>query len=78
MGSTSSRVRLELVQGVPYVRILDMAEKEKLDIIILNTHGKSVIERALVGSTAERVIRGAHIPVLSVPPMDGDRADVKS
>ena len=65
------RVSTELAEGVPYEQILARAEEEKIDMIILNTHGKSGFERALLGSTAERVIRGAHIPVLSVPPADG-------
>ena len=63
------RIRTELAEGVPYERILTRAEEENVDMIILNTHGKSGLARALLGSTAERVIRGAHIPVLSVPPV---------
>lgn len=62
-------VSTELAEGVPYERILELAEERKIDIIILNTHGKSGLERALLGSTAERVVRGAHVPVLSVPPV---------
>jgi nucleotide-binding universal stress UspA family protein len=62
------RVRTELVEGVPYERILAAADEGGIDVIILNTHGKSGVERALLGSTAERVVRGAHVPVLSVPP----------
>jgi nucleotide-binding universal stress UspA family protein len=62
-------VSTELAEGVPYERILELAEERKIDIIILNTHGKSGLERALLGSTAERVVRGAHVPVFSVPPV---------
>jgi nucleotide-binding universal stress UspA family protein len=38
-----------------------------MDIVILNLQGKSTVERALLGSTAERVVRLARTPVLSVP-----------
>jgi hypothetical protein len=33
----------------------------------MNLHGKGLLERALLGSTAERVIRAARVPVLSLP-----------
>ena len=62
------RIRTELVEGVPYEEILRLADQEKADIIVLNTQSKSGLERALLGSTAERIVRGAHVPVLSVPP----------
>ncbi len=61
------RVRTELLEGVPYETILRVADEEKADMIVMNLQGKSGLERALLGSTAERVVRGAHKPVLSVP-----------
>ena len=62
------RVQTELAEGVPYEVILAAADEGKVDIIILNTQSKSALGRALLGSTAERVVRGAHVPVISVPP----------
>jgi nucleotide-binding universal stress UspA family protein len=53
--------------GVPYNVILNMAEKEKADIIVLGTHGHTMLDRTILGSNAERVIRGASAPVLAVP-----------
>lgn len=61
------RVRVELREGVPYEVILAFAGTEKADMILLNTQSRSGIDRALLGSTAERVVRGATIPVLSIP-----------
>ena len=61
------KVRTELIEGVPYETILRVADEENADMIVLNMQSKSGLERALVGSTAERVVRGAPIPVLSVP-----------
>lgn len=54
-------------KGQPYREILNVAEDRSIDLIVLNMHSKGVIERAFLGSTAERVVRLAHIPVLSVP-----------
>jgi len=56
-----------LVDGVPYEVINRVAEDMKADLIVLNLHSKGRLERALLGSTAERVIRTATIPVLSLP-----------
>jgi len=38
-----------------------------MDMIVLHMQGKGILERAFLGSTAERVVRLARIPVLSVP-----------
>src|SRR5262249_15654766 len=54
--------------GIPYRLILKLADVEKTNMIVLGTHGKSMLARALVGSNAERVIRGAPSPVLAIPP----------
>ena len=62
-------VRWEVGEGVPHEVILDFAEAKDANLIVINLHGKSWIERALLGSTAERVVRGAHRPVLSLPAM---------
>jgi hypothetical protein len=35
----------------------------------MNIHGKGMLDRALLGSTAERVVRSAKCPVLLIPPM---------
>jgi nucleotide-binding universal stress UspA family protein len=62
------RVRIELQEGRPAETILRFADGEDVDMIVLNTQSRSGLDRALLGSTAERVVRGAHVPVLSVPP----------
>jgi nucleotide-binding universal stress UspA family protein len=56
-----------LVEGEAFREILRVASEDEADLIVLNLHGKNVVERALLGSTAERVIRSAHTPVLSIP-----------
>ena len=71
------RVRTELREGVPYEVILEFADSEKVDLIVLNTSSRPGLDRALLGSTAERVVRGAHVPVLSFPP-PGSGADART
>jgi nucleotide-binding universal stress UspA family protein len=55
--------------GVPYRIILRMIEDEKVDLLVMNIHGKGMLDRALLGSTAERVVRAASCPVMMIPPM---------
>jgi len=57
----------ELVaQGKPSAEIVRVAREETVDMIVLGTHGKGMLDKALFGSTAERVIRRAPCPVLTV------------
>jgi len=60
-------VATEVVQGTPHHEILKFAETTNADLIVINLHSKGLLERALLGSTAERVIRSAQIPVLAIP-----------
>jgi nucleotide-binding universal stress UspA family protein len=55
--------------GVPYRIILRTLQDEKIDLLVMNIHGKGMLDRALLGSTAERVVRAANCPVMSIPPM---------
>jgi nucleotide-binding universal stress UspA family protein len=58
-------VRELVVQGKPSAEITRIAKEESVDIIVLGTHGKGMLDQALFGSTAERVIRRAPCPVLT-------------
>ena len=55
--------------GVPYRVILRMVEDWKIDLLVMNIHGKGMLDRALLGSTAERVVRTAPCPVMMIPPL---------
>jgi nucleotide-binding universal stress UspA family protein len=48
--------------------IVDYAEKNKMELIIMSTHGRSGISRWVMGSTADRVVNHATVPVLTVAP----------
>lgn len=56
-----------VADGVPYEAINRISEQNHADLIVINLQGKGMLERALLGTTAERVIRTAHVPVLSLP-----------
>jgi nucleotide-binding universal stress UspA family protein len=56
-----------VAEGVPYETINRLASELTADLIVINLQGKGMLERALLGSTAERVIRTATVPVLSLP-----------
>src|SRR5687768_14281438 len=60
-------VATEVVRGVPHHEILKFAQGTNADLIVINLQSKGLLERALLGSTAERVIRSARIPVLAIP-----------
>jgi nucleotide-binding universal stress UspA family protein len=56
-----------LADGVTYEAINRTAAEKNADLIVINLQGKGLLDRALLGTTAERVIRTASIPVLSLP-----------
>jgi len=58
-------VRELLVQGKPSAEIVRVAREETADMIVLGTHGKGMLDKALFGSTTERVVRSAPCPVLT-------------
>ena len=56
----------QVVQGKPSAEIVRFAEEQAIDMIVLGTHGKGMLDQALFGSTTERVVRRAPCPVLTV------------
>jgi nucleotide-binding universal stress UspA family protein len=52
--------------GTPAIMIADTADEERADLILIGTHGRTGLDRLLVGSVAERVVRLAPCPVLTV------------
>src|SRR5262249_23322205 len=51
------KIERVVVEGKPFRKIIEVAEHSGMDIVILNLQSKSLLERALLGSTAERVVR---------------------
>jgi nucleotide-binding universal stress UspA family protein len=60
-----ARARLEL--GTPTARILEVAREEAADVVVMGTHGRTGLGRVLLGSVADRVVRLAPCPVVTVP-----------
>ena len=56
----------DIAVGHPVEQIVHRAESEHVDLIMLGRRGKSRFEKMLVGSTAEKVLRYAHCPVMVV------------
>lgn len=52
--------------GLPYEGICQMAREDGFDLLVMSSHGRTGFKRFLLGSVAERVLRGAHCPVLVV------------
>lgn len=55
-----------VAQGKPSAEIIRYAAENAVDVIVLGTHGKGMLDQALFGSTTERVVRRAPCPVLTV------------
>lgn len=64
-----------VVSGTAYRSILDYAEAEGIDLIVMGTHGRRGIERFLLGSVTERVVRSADVPVLTVRSEDANEVE---
>jgi nucleotide-binding universal stress UspA family protein len=52
--------------GNPPAAILEAARDEDVDLIVMGTHGRTGLDRYLLGSVTERVVRQAEVPVLTV------------
>ncbi|KTG09858.1 universal stress protein UspA [Haloprofundus marisrubri] len=52
--------------GRPHKVIANYAEKEDIDLVVMGSHGRAGVSRALLGSVTERVLRSTHVPVLVV------------
>ena len=55
-----------LASNAPATAIVEYAESEGVDLMVLGTHGRGAVAHLLVGSVAERVVRTASCPVLTV------------
>jgi len=62
-------VNFELVisEGNPGIEIINYAEKAAMGVIVIGTVGRTGLDRFLLGSVAEKVVRNSKIPVLTVP-----------
>jgi len=70
LGGRSNVVEARVDSGEPYQVILKTIKKLRPSLVVLNTHGHGFLDRVLIGSTAERVVRGGAgmSPMLLIPP----------
>ncbi|HUI29293.1 MAG TPA: universal stress protein [Candidatus Acidoferrales bacterium] len=54
--------------GKPFIEIVDVAKSESIDLIVISSHGRTGMDHVLFGSTADKVVRKAPCPVLTVRP----------
>ena len=57
---------VSMTEGKAAVEITQFAEANHVDLIVMSTRGRSGVSRWLMGSVADRVVRGAAVPVLLV------------
>lgn len=69
---TQSRVEVvtEIRKGMPENEILNYAEEHDVDLIVVGTHGRTGLDRMIIGSVAEDVLRNAPVPVVTVRPAE--------
>jgi len=63
-----------VVKGVPFNEIINAATEISVDLIVIGTHGRTGLSHVMLGSVAEKVVRKAPCPVLTVrmpPPIPG-------
>ena len=64
----AEHVRLDVAVGRPAETIVATAERERADMVVMGTQGLGGLRKAILGSTAERVLRSGRTTVLAVPP----------
>ena len=60
------RVVDEVRRGPPPMMILEYADEHDVDLIVMGTHGRTGIDRYLLGSVTEKIVRQSEVPVLTV------------
>jgi nucleotide-binding universal stress UspA family protein len=71
-----SAVQLEIAEGDPIDAIVRASRTRRADLIVMGTHGRSGMDRVMLGSVAESVLRKADCPVLTVPRRAGPVASL--
>ncbi len=61
-------VTRRVVAGIPYRKIVEVAEEEKSDLIVMTTHGRTGFSHLVMGSVTEKIVRTAPCPVLTIRP----------
>jgi nucleotide-binding universal stress UspA family protein len=73
-----ARYRIEVMMGDPAVEVLQAAKRLRANLIVMATHGRKGLRRLVLGSVAERVIREAPCPVLTVRPQEARAVSLRT
>lgn len=65
-------VETVMTHGVPYRAILDAIKEADADSVVIGTHSRTGIDRYLLGSVAEKLVRTSPVPVMTVRSSDAD------
>jgi nucleotide-binding universal stress UspA family protein len=57
-----------MVSGDPATEILKVIDSERIDLVIMGTHGRKGLEHVIFGSVAENVVKKSPVPVLTINP----------
>lgn len=57
-----------IVTGIPFKAVIQKSKTEESSLIVVGTHGRTGLEHVVMGSTAEKIVRNACCPVISVRP----------
>ena len=71
---TGTSYELHVATGEPAIEVLQAATRLGIDLIVMATHGRTGVRRLVLGSVAERVVREAQCPVLTVKSKAGTTA----
>ena len=66
LATNGLRVKPLVLNGLPFIEIIRYARESETDLIVLGSHGRTGLSHLLIGSVAERVVRKAPCPVLTI------------
>ena len=70
LNKKSVNTKSEVLSGNPAEEIIKYSQSNKIDLIIMSTHGRTGVSRLVWGSVADKVSRSSSVPILIVPPMN--------
>jgi len=66
LGVSENEIKVTVLEGHPARELLSYAEIHLIDLVIIGTHGRTGIDKLLIGGVADKVIRSSKVPVLVV------------